>query len=120
MKNSEPQLSVVVVSRNDDHGGNLLERMQLFVTGWLEQAKRHGLSSELVIVEWNPLPDRPGLGQVLEWPKGDGPCSVRIIEVPPELHSLTARLDRLQSRLDEILHGYRDFVIRARCKGDQA
>jgi hypothetical protein len=86
MTSSEPLLSVVVVSRNDDHGGNLLKRMQLFVSGWLEQAKRHNLDSELVIVEWNPLPDRQRLAQVLKWPEDNGPCTVRIIEVPPEIH----------------------------------
>jgi len=79
-------LSIVVVSRNDDHGGNLIYRMQLFVTGLLEQARRHNLNSELVIVEWNPPPDRPRLAQALEWPKKAGPCAVRIIEVPPEIH----------------------------------
>lgn len=83
---NKPYLSVVVVSRNDDHGGNLLQRMQLFVTGWLEQAERHNLSSELVIVEWNPPPDRPRLARTLKWPDNDGPCEVRIIEVPPEIH----------------------------------
>ena len=90
-----PLLSVVVVSRNDDHGGNLLQRMQLFVTGWLEQAERHDLNSELVIVEWNPLPDRPRLTQALKWPKGNGPCTVRIIEVPPEIHQSFKYSDKL-------------------------
>ena len=90
-----PLLSVVVVSRNDDHGGNLLHRMQLFVSGWLEQTKRHGLNSELVIVEWNPLTDRPRLAQVLEWPKSNGPCTVRIIEVPPEIHQRFDYSDKL-------------------------
>ena len=86
MTNREPLLSVVVVSRNDDHGGNMLQRMQLFVSGWLEQAKRHKLDSELIIVEWNPLPDRPKLSEVLKWPEDSGPCTVRFIEVPPEIH----------------------------------
>ncbi len=63
MTNTEPLLSVVVVSRNDNHGGNMLQRMQLFVTDWLEQARRYALDSELIIVEWNPLPDRPRLAQ---------------------------------------------------------
>jgi len=85
--NSEPLLSIVVVSRNDDHGGNLLYRMQLFASSFLEQAKRHNLSSELIIVEWNPLPDRPRLAEALQWPEDTGPCVVRIIEVPPEIHS---------------------------------
>jgi hypothetical protein len=36
-----PYLSVVVTARNDDHGGNLLGRMQVFVDAWINQAKRH-------------------------------------------------------------------------------
>ncbi len=83
----EPYLSVVVTARNDDHGGNLLGRMQAFVNGWLNQARRHSIPSELIIVEWNPPQDRPRLVQALRWPAETGPCAVRIIEVPPELHA---------------------------------
>src|SRR6266508_1631698 len=50
----EPYLSLVVTARNDDHGGNLLGRMQAFVSGWIEQARRHQIPSELIVVEWNP------------------------------------------------------------------
>jgi len=95
MINTEPLLSVVVVSRNDDYGGNLLHRMQLFVTGWLEQAKRHALSSERIIVEWNPLPDRPRLAQAIKWLDDSGPCTVRIIEVPLEIHRRFKYSDKL-------------------------
>lgn len=95
LTNLEPLLSIVVVSRNDDHGGNLLQRMQLFVTGWLEQARKYNLSSELVIVEWNPPSDRPRLAQALEWPRQASPCSVRIIEVPQEIHRHFKYSDRL-------------------------
>jgi hypothetical protein len=83
---SEPYLSVVVTARNDDHGGNLLGRMQTFLNNWLKQARRFGIPSELILVEWNPPADRPPLAQVLRWPKEPGPCTVRIIEVPPEIH----------------------------------
>ena len=83
---ADPYLSLVVTARNDDHGGNLLGRMQAFINGWLNQARRFGISSELIIVEWNPPPDRPRLAEVLQWPPVPGPCTVRIIEVPPELH----------------------------------
>jgi hypothetical protein len=81
-----PYLSIVATARNDDHGGNLLGRMQLFVSGWIEQARRFGIASELIIVEWNPPEERPRLKDVLKWPSDLGPCSVRVIEVPPELH----------------------------------
>jgi len=83
----EPYLSVVVTARNDDHGGNLLDRMQVFVAGWIEQARRFHIPSELIIVEWNPPPDRPRLIDALRWPVDLGCCEVRFIEVPPELHA---------------------------------
>jgi hypothetical protein len=82
----EPYLSVVVTARNDDHGGNLLSRMQAFVSGWIGQARRYQIPSELIVVEWNPPPDRPRLREALDWPRDCGPCEIRFIEVPPELH----------------------------------
>ena len=82
-----PYLSVVVTARNDDHGGNLLRRMQIFVDAWINQAKRHHLPSELILVEWNPPPDRERLVTALRWPSDTAPCKVRVIEVPPELHA---------------------------------
>src|SRR5580658_3449222 len=86
MSGERPYLSVVVTARNDDHGGNLLGRMQAFVNGWIAQCKRHGLHSELILVEWNPPAERPYLADALHWPKDLGPCEVRIIQVPPDLH----------------------------------
>jgi hypothetical protein len=83
----EPYLSLVVTARNDDHGGNLLGRMQAFVSGWIEQACRYQIPSELIIVEWNPPPGRPGLADALRWPDDLGPCEVRFVEVPPEIHA---------------------------------
>ena len=86
MQNVQPYISLVVTARNDDHGGNLLGRTQIFVNGWILQARRHNLPSELIIVEWNPPPDRPRLWESLQWPQDFGPCRVRFIEVPGELH----------------------------------
>jgi FkbM family methyltransferase len=83
----EPYLSLVVTARNDDHGGNLLGRMQIFVDGWLAQARRHNIPSELIIVEWNPPADRPPLAEALQWPADFGPCEVRFITVPTEIHT---------------------------------
>lgn len=81
-----PYLSVVATARNDNHGGNMLRRMQIFVNGLIEQSRRYQLDTELVIVEWNPLPDRPRLSEVLTFPVEGSPCVVRIVEVSPELH----------------------------------
>jgi len=95
MDDACPYISLVVTARNDDHGGNLLRRMQIFVNGWIAQSRRHNLSSELIIVEWNPPPDRPRLREVLRWPERFGPCSVRFIEVPAELHRRYKHADAL-------------------------
>ena len=40
MMRSEPYISFIVTARNDDHGGSLLRRMQIFVTSLLEQAEK--------------------------------------------------------------------------------
>ena len=93
--NSLPLLSIVVTSRNDDPGGDLIRRMQLFVSSLLEQARRHNLDAELIIVEWNPPPGRPQLAQVLDWPDKAGPCAVRIVEVPPVVHQRFKHSDTL-------------------------
>jgi hypothetical protein len=89
-----PYVSVVATARNDDHGGNPLYRMQLFVNCLLEQAERHRLPMELVLVEWNPPADRPRLQDVLHWPESDW-CDVRIIEVPAALHATLEHADKL-------------------------
>jgi hypothetical protein len=94
MTDTRPYLSVIVTSRNDDHGGNLLKRMQYFVDGWLYQAKKFDLPCELIIVEWNPPPERPPLAEALRW-ADPGPCTVRIMEVPRRIHHRFKTADRL-------------------------
>jgi hypothetical protein len=82
----EPELSIVVTSRNDDHGGNLKKRMRLCFNGIFALSARHKLKCELIIVEWNPPAGKPKLAEILPWPDEHSYCTVRIIEVPSELH----------------------------------
>jgi hypothetical protein len=72
-----PYLSVVATSRNDDHGGDMLRRMQIFVNAWIEQCRRHDLPSELVLVEWNPPAGRKSLSEALRWPADPSPIHRR-------------------------------------------
>jgi hypothetical protein len=95
LRGGEPYLSVVAASRNDDHGGDLTRRMQVFVDGLAAQARRHRLPCELILVEWNPPPDRPPLRDALRWPDDGGLCPVRIVTVPAALHRRHAHADRL-------------------------
>jgi hypothetical protein len=79
------RVSFVVTSRNDDHGGKMLSRFGIFADGLIEQANRYGLSGELIIVEWNPLPG-PRLHEVLELRQKSDVFAVRFIEVPATAH----------------------------------
>lgn len=92
---TSPYLSVVVATRNDDHGGRLIERTQAFIDGLSEQSRRFALKIELVIVEWNPPVDRPRLDEVFRWPGRDSNLRVRIIEVPDSLHRLLRHSEAL-------------------------
>jgi hypothetical protein len=88
------RLSVVVTSRNDDHGRDMLKRFSLFADGLLEQAARFGLTGELLVVEWNPAPG-PRLHQVLHFKTKVDHFPVRFIEVPLELHQTLNNHDKL-------------------------
>ena len=82
----KPRLSVVVASRNDDHGGDMLARMQAFVRGLDHQSQRHAMGIELVFVEWNPPLDRPLLHAVLPCPTDGSPLRIRYVMVPGTIH----------------------------------
>lgn len=82
-----PYLSIIVYSRNDDHGGNYYRRFCASINGILLQAERHHLRSELILVEWNPPPDTPLLKDVFPWPKYSSFCSVRGIVVSASIHA---------------------------------
>ena len=58
-KDENPYLSIVICSRNDNHGGNMLRRMQVSISGLLEQLEKHRIESELILVDWNPPADKP-------------------------------------------------------------
>jgi hypothetical protein len=94
-RDEQPYLSVVVTARNDDHGGNPLGRLQTFVNHLIAQAARHDVPVELVLVDWNPPAGKPKLAEALRLPAELGPCTLRIIEVPPELHARHDHADKL-------------------------
>src|SRR4051794_23666112 len=90
----QPYLSVVVTTRNDDHGRNPRGRFQAFINCLTAQCQRVDLPAELIVVEWNPPGDRPPLREVLKWPV-DPLLETRIIQVPAELHRTLKHADAL-------------------------
>lgn len=82
-----PYLSIVVASRNDNHGGDMLKRMRVFTKALIYQCDKYRLSCELILVEWNPIKDKPFLNEVLPKPGPGSYLTIRYIEVPPEIHA---------------------------------
>jgi hypothetical protein len=86
LKDNPFYLSIVATTRNDNHGGDLLNRTQAFVNSVYVQSAKFNLKVELLIVEWNPPADKPLLKEVLEVPKAGIPVSLRFVVVPKEIH----------------------------------
>lgn len=92
---ADPYLSLIIRSRNDDHGGNMFRRMEVSINGLLEQLEKYRIESELILVEWNPPPDKPLLKDVLKWPNRLRYCTIRVIMVPPSIHQRYEYADRV-------------------------
>ena len=78
-------LSVIATGRNDSFGArDFVDRLNHLLTS-LEQAATSlsGRSLELIVVDWNVVPDRPPLRDVLAAPSQ---VALRVVEVPPEIH----------------------------------
>lgn len=86
MLSREPYLSFCVHSRNDNHGSDMYRRMKTCLMGFFEQAERHHLRSEIVLVDWNPPTNKPFLKDAYRWPKHSRFCTIRIILVPSSIH----------------------------------
>ncbi len=61
----QPFLSLVVVGRNDEFGGDFNGRMLAAAAFNHENLERAGIAHEYVFVEWNPVPGRPYLAEVI-------------------------------------------------------
>lgn len=85
-KETNPYLSIVIASRNDNHGGNMLRRMQVSLNGLLEQLEKYRIESELILIEWNPPVDKPLLKDVIKWPSKSRYSTIRTVQVPFSIH----------------------------------
>jgi len=77
-----PYISVVIVSRNDDHGSKMFQRTRLCVDSLLCQLERYAIPSEFILVEWIPPPNKPLLKDVYPWPKKTEHVEIRVVVVP--------------------------------------
>ena len=107
----KPYVSVVIVGRNDDYGQDFVIRINTFVRSLDYQVRDHADLWELVIVEWNPLPDRDPLAKVID-PVHN--LAVRVITVPADLHysiGSTAPVLEFHAKNVGIRRAQGDFVL---------
>jgi hypothetical protein len=76
-------LSIVVNTRNDNHGGGLIHRLEVFVECLADYREQLSWDLELVLVEWNAPDDFEPIYELVEFP----PDWTRIYRVPPKLHN---------------------------------
>ena len=62
---ASPFLSAVVTARHDNYGGNFRERIAAPLRFNYEQLSERGVPYELILVEWDPVPGRPLLCEML-------------------------------------------------------
>ena len=81
-----PFLSIVVTGRHDNYGGDFNERFFTALRFNHERLAERDVPFEIILVEWNPIPDRPTLCELAahEFPTLAG--VLRRIVVPPEYH----------------------------------
>ena len=91
----DPYISFVVVARNDNYGGNFLNRMQVFINTLSSLCEKYLLNSELIIVEWNPPENKDVFLNSLIWPKNIKKLKIRIITVSSDLHKKIAGTSKM-------------------------
>ncbi|MDB5283147.1 MAG: hypothetical protein JWO06_2222 [Bacteroidota bacterium] len=77
----QPYLSIVVAGRNDNYGGDFEQRLQNCITWYCYYADKYKLDTEFLVVNYNPVADRPQLKEVIQFPKSDF-VQFRMIPVP--------------------------------------
>lgn len=80
---AKPYISIVMASRNDNHGGDLNERTQACIDSLSNQIKKFNLSAEVVMVDWNPPADKPLLHEIINHKD----IAFKSIVVPQEIHN---------------------------------
>lgn len=77
-------LSIVVVSRNDNHGKNMLKRMQYSIYTNIEIFEKLGIEVEYIVIDYNT--DKKEKLKDLFTFKNSKFVKVKFIEIPPSFH----------------------------------
>lgn len=94
MSEQAPYISFVIAGRNDDYGGDFNDRLSNSVNQLSYWVEKYGLPAEYVVVNYNPVADKPPLAQAVRWPKNRKHLRIRIITVSNEVHTENEKPDR--------------------------
>lgn len=81
----KPKISLVIAARNDDYGGDFLNRISTCLKILNYQVNKNKVPAELIIIEYNPPNNKQLLSEVLQINKSDF-LSIRFINVPSKFH----------------------------------
>ena len=87
-------LSIVAASRNDNHGDKLDERTNLFIKSLAENCKKYKIKSELILIEWNQIPNTKTLSDRLNLISNEY-LNSKILPVNKKHHLKLPNSDRL-------------------------
>ena len=86
MSRPSPHLSIILVARNDNYSGDFNDRLQNSMHWLACIVEKKKLPTELLIVDYNPVPENRPLMQMLNWPQNRSYLSIRLVHVPNETH----------------------------------
>ena len=81
-----PYLSIVIVVRNDNYGGDFTHRFQTSLNSLNENVQQTGVPTELILVNYNPLENETSFVNLINWPKKNRFLSLKMITVAKEVH----------------------------------
>jgi len=97
-------LSIVVTGRHDNYGGDFNERFFTALRFNYERLAERGVACEVILIEWNPVADRPTLSELLAREFHDlAENALRPFVVAPEYHAALTQNPQL---------GYLEYVAK--------
>ncbi|MCS6818851.1 MAG: glycosyltransferase [Chitinophagales bacterium] len=79
-------LSIVLCGRNDNYGGDFIQRLQHFFDWNVTLLEHFKIDNEIILVNWNPNKENLPLEQLVRFQPGRRYTSIRIITVTHETH----------------------------------
>jgi len=82
----DPYLSIVLCGRNDNYGGDFVQRLQSFLDWNISYLEKYKIKSEIIFVNWNPVNENLPIDQLIKLPINRQYVIFSIITVPNEIH----------------------------------